>query len=111
MLGTSGLLAAYSVEGLLVALPTELMAHIIFMFSCLRLRSSCGPLLLQAFSMMPGASGLLAAFSVEELLVALPTELMAHIIFVFIPNFMYYPVLNKNNPINKKSGWATRIRT
>ncbi|APC46885.1 hypothetical protein BME96_01175 [Virgibacillus halodenitrificans] len=74
MLGTSGLLAAYSVEGLLVALPTELMAHIIFVFSCLRLRSSCGPLLLPAFSMMPGTSGLLAAYSVEGLLVALPTE-------------------------------------
>ncbi|AIF45076.1 hypothetical protein X953_01210 [Virgibacillus sp. SK37] len=60
---------------------------------------------------MLGASGLLVAYSVEGMLVALPTELMAHFILVFILRFMYYPILNKNNPRNKKSGWATRIRT
>src|SRR5690625_3852609 len=84
-MSASGLLDEFSMVTLLVALPAELMARLIvdFFFRLLMLLYKLS-LHLRTFSFKMGASGLLDEFSMVTLLVALPAELMARQLKVFL---------------------------
>src|SRR5690625_7829628 len=85
MFYASGLLVAYSVDVVLVALPIELDRHIVirFLFEII-ISLYFGSLHLLAYSKMFDASGLLVAYSVDVVLVALPIELDRHIVIRFL---------------------------
>src|SRR5690625_4134284 len=85
MFDASGLLVAYSVDVVLVALPIELDRHIVirFLFEIIILLYF-GSLHLLAYSKMFDASGLLVAYSADVVLVALPIELDRHIVIRFL---------------------------